>query len=727
MTRRDPYSWTVVRLPERNLAELVLELAAPLLERLIGSAAPKGPSSCALARSLGAVVLVLGSALCLGSCSSGCNDRKNASEATGASTVNSKPTATAHSRAMLVSVGGLGSCATDSAGGLWCWGDKEAQGNGGESGRRHRVPRPMQVPAPLRALDVGSVQACAIGADRRAWCWASIQQERRRGQTAAQQRVPEPVAGLDVELSAVAVGDSGAACAIDDSGELWCWDGDGAALGIGNGNQGPARTLGIVGRVDRVSVGQDFVLALTNEGALWTAGELRGAPGTSFPKDPGGGFSRVEGEFSNIHTDGFGAFVIRRTGEVLRWSKGRFEPIVAAPVGVREITGEAGVTCVLQDAGLVSCWGLGYYGALANGSLENQPRAAKATALPPLATLAVGSEHGCGITQDQRLLCWGNDAQGQVGVNQRGILAPVEVVLDGANALARPASPGRYLKVPDPTEPVATFEDLLDVRALPCQPSKEVVAGAGELWSVKGTLQNDPVTGELLRVGDDVFVRFLGARGGGLGPFAGRVDAEGRLELHERVTRTADSAPPHVLQGTLSDAFVLQAQLKQARLNARVQLLSLAATGKIGEDGQFTRYNALRAATQAERPTPDNPVAYADHTWLETTIDRREPGAPRIRVTGWTGGTTRGWCTPGAPLTAASDFIGKSVREWDVAVRKLLEPQPVVAVHFQSNECDRAWSIEQASIFTQDPKFGLVESRFEIRDTGITFVTRQCH
>ena len=32
--RRDPDSWTVVRLPERDLAEVVLELAAPLLERL---------------------------------------------------------------------------------------------------------------------------------------------------------------------------------------------------------------------------------------------------------------------------------------------------------------------------------------------------------------------------------------------------------------------------------------------------------------------------------------------------------------------------------------------------------------------------------------------------------------------------------------------------------------------------------------------------------------------
>lgn len=34
MTRRDPNSWTVVRLPERDLAALVLELAAPLLEKL---------------------------------------------------------------------------------------------------------------------------------------------------------------------------------------------------------------------------------------------------------------------------------------------------------------------------------------------------------------------------------------------------------------------------------------------------------------------------------------------------------------------------------------------------------------------------------------------------------------------------------------------------------------------------------------------------------------------
>jgi hypothetical protein len=32
--RRDPNSWTAVRLPERDLAEVVLELAAPLLERL---------------------------------------------------------------------------------------------------------------------------------------------------------------------------------------------------------------------------------------------------------------------------------------------------------------------------------------------------------------------------------------------------------------------------------------------------------------------------------------------------------------------------------------------------------------------------------------------------------------------------------------------------------------------------------------------------------------------
>lgn len=34
MTRRDPNSWTTVRLPERDLAEIIVELAAPLLERL---------------------------------------------------------------------------------------------------------------------------------------------------------------------------------------------------------------------------------------------------------------------------------------------------------------------------------------------------------------------------------------------------------------------------------------------------------------------------------------------------------------------------------------------------------------------------------------------------------------------------------------------------------------------------------------------------------------------
>lgn len=34
MARRDPHAWSIVRLPERDLSEVVLELAAPLLDRL---------------------------------------------------------------------------------------------------------------------------------------------------------------------------------------------------------------------------------------------------------------------------------------------------------------------------------------------------------------------------------------------------------------------------------------------------------------------------------------------------------------------------------------------------------------------------------------------------------------------------------------------------------------------------------------------------------------------
>jgi hypothetical protein len=39
-SRRDPYSRTVVRLPERDLAESILDLAAPLLQPLGATAAP---------------------------------------------------------------------------------------------------------------------------------------------------------------------------------------------------------------------------------------------------------------------------------------------------------------------------------------------------------------------------------------------------------------------------------------------------------------------------------------------------------------------------------------------------------------------------------------------------------------------------------------------------------------------------------------------------------------
>lgn len=39
MARRDPHPWTLLRLPERELTEILLEVAMPLFEKL-GSAPP---------------------------------------------------------------------------------------------------------------------------------------------------------------------------------------------------------------------------------------------------------------------------------------------------------------------------------------------------------------------------------------------------------------------------------------------------------------------------------------------------------------------------------------------------------------------------------------------------------------------------------------------------------------------------------------------------------------
>jgi len=93
------------------------------------------------------------------------------------------------------------------------------------------------------------------------------------------------------------------------------------------------------------------------------------------------------------------------------------------------------VSCAIDGDGALWCWGGGLVGALGNGQLANSNFAVPVLTeeggaqLDGVLEVSTSNEHACALTTSGKLFCWGQNGDGQVGVE--GALLhpyPVEVV-----------------------------------------------------------------------------------------------------------------------------------------------------------------------------------------------------------------------------------------------------------------------------------------------------------
>jgi alpha-tubulin suppressor-like RCC1 family protein len=93
--------------------------------------------------------------------------------------------------------------------------------------------------------------------------------------------------------------------------------------------------------------------------------------------------------------------------------------------------------CYRPPSGEVWCWGMNTYAQLGNNPNNNSPvwsnmgapvRVLKQNGQPlsNVRDLAVGADHGCAVTNDERIFCWGSSWWGQRGINRpaQGQAAP---------------------------------------------------------------------------------------------------------------------------------------------------------------------------------------------------------------------------------------------------------------------------------------------------------------
>lgn len=363
-------------------------------------------------------------------------------------------------RASGVYAGQFHTCATLEDGALKCWGDNSfAQLGLGDLVNRGDGMLAMGDGLPVVdlgtgaravALALGGAASCALLKDGRVKCWGDpYQGATGHGDIEPRGGVPGTMGdnlpsvnlgshdGVPFEVKAIEAFEYHSFCAILDGGGpntsgLKCWgSNDYCELGIGShegglgaeatslGNALPwidigTTAAGAVRKAVAMAAGFQSICVLGDDGAVKCWGTNRsGELGLGTIGDPR---SCVPEDMGNAG-------------------------LVVLPAPATAIAARKEHVCALLATGHVTCWGVNAHGELGTGDTANrlgpsEPLVFEAGFTP--LRLALGDDHACALSAQDRVKCWGSNEYGQLGAPADGDrLAPgPDVRLRGAAAAA---------------------------------------------------------------------------------------------------------------------------------------------------------------------------------------------------------------------------------------------------------------------------------------------------
>ncbi len=362
----------------------------------------------------------------------------------GGSTVDGAPPA-------LLAAGSRHSCVVDSAHTVWCWGAN----NLGQLGNGTRVDsaKPLQVPGlqNVTAITAGGDHSCALLDDGSIQCWGAGELGQLGQGRFADSLEPVAVQGLTTAAVSVAAGRTHT-CAITDDGKVRCWGSNGSGqlsrptTGVDAvaSSRLPLLIPGLAGTAAVLGAGWDHTCAARVQGTprCWGA-NAQGQLGNGAASAVGTALD-VQGLSGSVVALAGGSThscAILDTGSMFCWGSNTVgelgtgtasaTPSVVA-VQATSLTGRDYTalslgdkfSCALaplrvQQLGTAECWGQNTHGEL------GQDPAAVATSAAPLevrtlnlvdfVAITSGDNHTCAIDGNDRIRCWGVNAEGQLG------------------------------------------------------------------------------------------------------------------------------------------------------------------------------------------------------------------------------------------------------------------------------------------------------------------------
>lgn len=301
-----------------------------------------------------------------------------------------------------ISLGASHTCALLADGGVRCWGYNYAGEVGDGTQADRNTPTPVSGISNATAIAAGGFFTCAVLAGGGVRCWGDNVYGELGGGSEPIMLLPQPVAGLPA-ASKLAAGNAHA-CAQLTSGDVMCWGWNGyGQLGDSTNNDqiSPKVIPGLTG-VKAVAAGRQHACAVLASGgvACWGLNENS------------------------------------QVGDSTRYLRVAPTP-VSGLTNATAITAGYYFTCALLADGTVKCWGRNVEGIIGNGTQGGTYGApTSVSGLTNVVAISAGAYHVCALRTDAAVVCWGDNAYGQIGDGTTTrALTPV-TVLSGATAIA---------------------------------------------------------------------------------------------------------------------------------------------------------------------------------------------------------------------------------------------------------------------------------------------------